>query len=270
MQRRHRRASVLVALSAVLFAVGIAAAHDTWLIADSGQAARGQRVLLSLTSGVAFPEDDFAIAPARVKRATVRLHDSTRTLTNPRSTARAMQYAWTPRAEGIAAAGVELTPKTLLLEPDKIEEYMTEIDATPELRREWAALAGKRKWIESYSKHAKTFISVGQPRADSSWARPVGLGLELVPERDPTALRAGDTLVLRVLHHGQALAGFAVGAIREGSTTTAFLRTDAAGRARVPFNAAGKWLLNGTWIVRSKNPKLTWESDFTTLTLHVR
>jgi hypothetical protein len=265
----RRLCAALAALCAIFLIASIASAHDTWLIADSGRIAVGQRVILSLTSGMAFPQDDFAIDPARVARATVRVRDSARALPPPRPAAQALRYEWVPREEGIAVAGVELAPKTLVLEPDKIEEYLREIDATPETRREWASLGGRRKWVESYAKHAKTFIRVGALGGDTSWMRPLGLALELVPERDPTALRAGDTLTVRVLHRGRPLSGFAVGAIREGSTKAAFAKSDAAGRARVLLPVAGKWMLNGTLLRRSPDPRLVWESDFTTLTLGV-
>lgn len=269
--RHNRRLPIgaIAALAAVLLIVSAASAHDTWLIADSGLVAVGQPVILSLTSGDAFPQDDFAIDPRRVKRAVVRLGDSTRALSKPRPAAQALRYEWIPGTEGTAAAGVDLAPKILVLEPGKIEEYLREIDATPQVRAEWAALGGKRKWVESYSKHAKTFIRVGRPLEDLSSTRPLGLGLELVPERDPTALDAGQTLTVLVLHRGRPLAGFAVGAIHEGSENATFARTDSAGRARVVLASRGRWLLNGTLIRRSLSPKLVWESDFTTLTVRV-
>ena len=97
----------------------------------------------------------------------------------------------------------------------------------------------------------------------------MGLGLELVPERDPTALRAGDTLVVRVLRKGAPLAGFSVGAIREGRSKAIFFKTDAAGRAGVIVDADGRWLLNGTNLRRSTTGSTVWESDFVTATLHV-
>ncbi len=254
----------------MLIVAGVAAAHDTWLIPDSSEVAVGQAVKLSLTSGDGFPLDDVSIDPTRVVRATARFRGADIPLPKPVRASQALRYEWTPAAEGIATLGIELAPKTLVLAPEKIAEYLGEIDATPKLRAEWKALDGKLKWIESYSKHAKTFVRVGHPANDSSWARPLGLGLELIPERDPTALHAGDALGILVLRNGQPLADFAVGAIREGVDTAVFSRTDAKGRAHVALKLAGKWLLNGTLIRRSSDPKHTWESDFTTITVRVR
>jgi hypothetical protein len=230
---------------------------------------------LGLTSGEIFPNDDFAIVENRVGRAVVREAGVTRLLPRPSASALRLEYMWTPRSAGVASVGIELLPKTLVLEPNLIEEYLGEIDASDAIRATWKSLGDKQKWTESYTKHAMTFVRVAPHKSDSawiadkSWTRPLGLALELVPERDPTALRAGDTLVVRVLRHGVPLPGFSVGAIREGRTKAIFFHTDAAGRARVIVDADGRWLLNGTSLRRSTTGATVWESDFVTATVHV-
>ncbi len=257
-----------IATIALLVLAADVAAHDTWLLAGTGVATVGQPVRLDLTSGEAFPNDDFAIEPGRVVRAAARIGNAIQSLPRPVSTPVALQYTWTPRRAGVATLGVELAPRTLTLASDKIEEYLTEIDATPAVRAKWKALGGRRQWIESYAKHAIAYIRVGDMR-DSSWARPLGFRLEIVPERNPTSLRAGDTLVVRILRGGAPAAAFAVGAIHEGSTSAHFAHTDTRGRATIVLDAAGRWMLNGTDLRRSSKPAFVWESDFVTTTLYV-
>jgi uncharacterized GH25 family protein len=263
-----RRASAL-AVAALLVAAGSALAHDTWLLPSTLRVPVGREVTLSLTSGMIFPVDDFVILPSRVKRADVQLAGATTALGSGRRAARALRYTWTPAKEGVAALAVELAPKTLTLAPGLIKEYLDEIDASPATRSTWAQMPSPKRWRESYTKHASTFIRVGNPGADSSWARPTGMGLEIVPERDPTALAAGDTLAVRVLRGGTPLAGFVVGARHAGATKATFFPTDANGRARVVLPTSGQWLLAGTDLRRSTKANLEWESDFTTLTLAV-
>lgn len=146
-------AFVLVAIASF---AALAAAHDTWLLPATMHVPVGREVTLDLTSGMLFPNDDFPIAANRVKRSVVRLGATSRALSVPEAAPRSLRYRWTPPVEGVASIGIELAPKTLMLEPDKIEEYFQEIDASRELRGAWAALGGKRPWVESYSKHAKT------------------------------------------------------------------------------------------------------------------
>jgi uncharacterized GH25 family protein len=273
--RLQRAGIVLGVIGLTLAFVATASAHDTWLISATNFGRVGTPFRLGLTSGETFPNDDFSIVSNRVARAIVREAGVTRALPRPSAAALRLEYMWTPRSAGVASVGIELQPRTLELEPRLIDEYLGEIDASDAIRATWKSLGDKQKWTESYTKHAMTFVRVAPARidspwiADKSWTRPLGLALELVPERDPTALRAGDTLVVRVLRRGVPVPGFSVGAIREGRTKAMFFHTDAAGRARVIVDADGRWLLNGTSLRRSTTGATVWESDFITATLHV-
>ena len=271
----RRVAIVLAVIGLTLGSVVTAFAHDTWLISATNFGRVGTPFRLGLTSGETFPNDDFSIVSNRVARAIVREAGVTRSLPRPTPAALRLEYLWTPRSAGVASVGIELQPKTLVLEPRLIDEYLSEIDASDAIRATWKSLGEKQKWTESYTKHAMTFVRIAPARSDSawiadkSWTRPLGLALEIVPERDPTALRAGDTLVVRVLRRGVPVPGFSVGAIREGRSKAIFFHTDAAGRARVIVDADGRWLLNGTSLRRSTTGATVWESDFVTATVHV-
>ena len=271
----RRAAVVLGAIALTLIVAARAAAHDTWLMAATNVGRVGTPFRLDLTSGEAFPNDDFAIEPGRVLHAVVRERGVIRALPAPSMTPRTLQYSWTPTAAGVATIGIELKPKTLVLAPKLIDEYLGEIDADSGVRATWKALGDKQQWTESYTKHAMTFVRVTPARptsrwmADKIWRRPLGLELELVPERDPTALHGGETLFVRVLRHGVPQVGFPVGAIREGRSKPIFFHTDTAGRAGVVLDVGGRWLINGTSLRRSTARETVWESDFVTATIHV-
>jgi uncharacterized GH25 family protein len=275
-RRVLRRAALLLGVVALTLGTVVTAfAHDTWLISATNFGRVGTPFRLGLTSGEIFPNDDFAIVENRVARAVVREAGVIRLLPRPTAAALRLEYMWTPRSAGGASIEIELQPKTLVLEPRLIDEYLGEIDASDAIRATWKSLGDKQKWTESYTKHAMTFVRITPAKTDSawiadkSWTRPLGLALELVPERDPTALHAGDTLVVRVLRHGAPVPGFSVGAIREGRPKAIFFHTDAAGRAVVIVDADGRWLLNGTNLRRSTTGATVWESDFVTATVHV-
>ena len=273
--RLRATAIVLGAAGLMLASVVTALAHDTWLISATNFGRVGAPFRLGLTSGEAFPDDEFSIVSDRVARAIVREAGVTRALPRPTPAALRLEYLWTPRSAGVASIGIELQPRKLVLEPRLIDDYLREIDASDDIRATWKSLGDKQKWTESYTKHAMTFVRIAPAKidsawiADKSWTRPLGLALEMVPERDPTALHAGDTLVVRVLRHGAPVSGFSVGAIREGRSKPIFFHTDATGRARVIVDADGRWLLNGTSLRRSTTGETVWESDFITATLHV-
>jgi uncharacterized GH25 family protein len=270
-----RKAAVTAAALGVLATASLAAAHDTWLRAESGAVPPGATVTLHLTSGEGFATDDFAIDRTRLREASVRTGTSKAALVpvsggEKPGGAGALLFRAHLGASGIATAWVRLAPKRLTLDSAKQVEYLEDIQATEAVRSRWRTMPSPRQWRESYVKHAKTFVRVGTPPAgDSSWRVPIGLTLEILPGRDPTTLRAGDRLSVRVLRRGAAIAGMPIGAVRDGETRGEWHVTDATGRATFTLGRAGEWLIHGTDLRPASAGGLEWESDFTTLTLHV-
>lgn len=266
-----KRTIAFIVAAVVIGSATLASAHETWLLPSSMRVATGRTVALDITSGMNFPRNELSIDPKRVVRAEVRMNGDVERLRAPRVTGHALRYRWTPRRAGVAAISVALGPRSLELEPKLVEEYLTEIRADATVRAQWDSVPAPRRWREMYTKNATSFVRVGKPGNDPSLTSPLGLDLEIVPESDPTALTAGESLPVRVYLHKAPLAGFPVGARREGAAESAdaFVTTDAAGRARIAFPRAGRWLLFGTKLHRVHEPSLEWRSEFVTMTVGV-
>jgi hypothetical protein len=248
-----------------------ARAHDTWLQPERFAATPGATLVLELTSADGFVGADTAIKPERLARISGRLGGEAIALAEPVAGEKALKFSATFTRPGVAVLGLTLKPRELELAPDKIETYFREMHADDALRALWAAIPEPRRWRESYVKHAKTFVRVGEPAADErAWAEPLGLALEIVPERDPTALRAGDELPVRVLRGGAALAGFVIAFVSAGETREHVTVTDVQGRARAVLDARGAWLVHGTDLRRATADGLEWESDFTTMVVEAK
>lgn len=244
---------------------GPALAHDTWLIPARFAVRPGSAVTLELTSASRFPEAESVVAADRLAATGVRLAGLTRPLEVKGAGAKALELSATLPASGIAALWVESRPRTLTLGAAEVEEYLNEIGAPAAARARWKSSG---RWRETYRKLAKTIVRVGEPGADGSWAEPVGMELEIVPEQDPTAVPAGTPFPIRVLRGGKGLPGFSVAA--EGGGRSSMRTTDADGRATFTLDEPGAWLIKGTLLEESKAPDADWESLFTTLTVSVR
>ena len=261
---------ILIAVAGLLGGAIAANAHDTWLIPTNRQAAVGKPIELRLTSGMAFAADDFVIDGLRITRASVRLGGSTADIAGRAPHAKALHLTWTPTKPGIATFGVSLQPKDLSLTPALVEEYFADINAIASVRERYAAMKAPRKWRERYTKHATSYVCVaGATSPDSSWTKAINLNLEIVPEKDPTSLRAGDALPVRAFYRGAPLAGFMIGAQHDAETAVKFVQTDATGRATVALPRAGWWLINGTHLRPSTDASREWDSDFATITISV-
>jgi uncharacterized GH25 family protein len=243
-------------------------AHDTWLIPDLFVVTRNSVVALELTSGMAFPALETAIKPERIDRALCRLAGHTFGLTDYLPQPKCLLFKARLAEPGIATIWVELKPKTLMLTTKLVKEYLDEIGAPDTIRQQWANANKPRRWREEYTKHSKTFVRVGESQ-DRSWAEPVGMGLEIVPEKDPTALRPGDDFAVRVLKNGAPLPNISVGIVNAKDAKGKIQRTDAEGRAMFRLDRGGRWLVRVTELRKSSQAGFDWESDFTTLTFQV-
>jgi len=274
---RLRSFAPAAAATAIALFATVAGAHDTWLLPLRAVVPPGAELLLDLTSGMRFPASETAIQAERVAQARVRLAGSVDTMRPvPRGAARALRFRTPLRRAGVATLWVDLVPREIALDSAAVVGYLHEIGAPDSVRvaylRQFPA-GGVRRWRERYAKHAKAVVRAASPQrpapaADSSWRTPVGQALELVPDVDPTALRPGDTLRVRLLGAGGAPVPFAaVGFVGAGTRPPGTLaRTDAAGRVAFRLPVGGRWMLRATVIRRASSPTLDWESDFATLT----
>jgi hypothetical protein len=204
-----------------------------------------------------------------VQSAQCRLAGKTFEITNKAAAPNSLQFKAELPDVGVATFWVKLPPRSLELKPEEVKEYLDEVDAPEALRKQWAEMKEQR-WRESYTKHQKTFARVGDPTSDLSWAEPVGTFLEIVPEKDPTTLKAGDDCPVRVLKDGKPFGGFSLNAVNAGQPKGETRKSDPDGRVTFRLDAAGRWLLRGTDIRKSNQPDTDWESDFVTLTMEAK
>lgn len=115
---------------------------------------------------------------------------------------------------------------------------------------------GKYSIIDALKSQKFTKALVG-PCANFS--KPLGLALEIVPEKDPLALKPGEALPLKVLLRGQPLEG---AIIKAGGTKDEKARTDKDGKASVVIDKPGLQLI----VVSHKAP-LQDDPDADTLAL---
>lgn len=104
---------------------------------------------------------------------------------------------------------------------------------------------------ESYGRRAKVLLQVGprNGRPQPQVTVPLGLDLEIVPERDPYASPAGGALPVRVIYEGRPLPGALVKLtnLEHDAAPLETHLTDGAGRAMFQLPRSGSWLLNVIW-----------------------
>ena len=125
---------------------------------------------------------------------------------------------------------------------------------------------------ELYSKYAKSIVLAGA--SDGFFSHEIGFPIEIIPERDPYAAKAGESLPVRVNLRGNPAAGQEVEAAWAGSResrTTIVGRTDSTGRISVRLERPGLWRLHTLKMGRCSEPAVAdWESLWASLTFEIR
>lgn len=152
---------------------------------------------------------------------------------------------------GIHVLAMQTNHASSELPAKRFTDYATEEGLTPILEHRKRTKTTQAAGREIYSRRAKVLIRVGEGngRADPRSTKPVGLALEIVPERDPYALGKSRDLPVHILYQGRRLAGATVKLtdLKSDAKPLAVRKTDKSGRAtfRIPEN--GSWLLNVVW-----------------------
>jgi uncharacterized GH25 family protein len=99
--------------------------------------------------------------------------------------------------------------------------------------------------------------------------RPVGMTLEIVPNRDPYSLGGDTTLPVTVIYDGHPLAGAFVklNNLDFDARPVETHKTDARGQATFTIPFRGLWQMNVVWTKPIRgNPKADYDTVFSSLT----
>ena len=288
--RRHpvlglpRPRTAIAAMAAVVTFATVLAAHDFWIVPSAFEVEAEGWVEVQGQTGTRFPISVSAVTPDRVADARVIGAGSEERIPELSVRDKSLVLRHRPTTPGQRIIAVGLATRTNREPAVTLKRYIA-LEGAPELAERYER-EGAFGNIDSVTRHttkyAKTIVEVGRggPRA---FTRAAGHPLEWVPETDPSALRTGDTLAVRLLYRGRALAGAHLHAgsaaeseVSSSSPETApprrdlTLTTDAAGIVRIPLHQAGLWNVRTLHAAPAASGAVgEWEVAFATLVFRV-
>jgi uncharacterized GH25 family protein len=153
----------------------------------------------------------------------------------------------------------------------RFNDYVATEGLTPIAAHRRVTASQRANGRELYSRRAKTIVQIGpvDPAGTARVTHPIGLSLEIVPERHPLLLKPGEKLPVRVLYNRRPLAGALIKLtdLDADADPVAKLRTDATGRASFVIPHKGSWQFNVVWAAVTKgNPSAEYATTFSSLT----
>lgn len=278
MTRGKSLACLNTALTLLLIASGLVAAHDMWLVPTLFSVAPGARVTVMMNTGDTFPNSEGAVKPERIERAAVVTSKGmTRLMSFRTEGTSTLVDVFAPREDGGAIVEVVLKPIATKQPRASFDEFVKHegLDAiAAQLARAPERRVEERR---TYAKYAKTLLRIGQGRgAAKLYQKPLGHRLEIVAEADPFPLKPGGAFPVRLLFDGKPLVG---ARIVTGSSATATatqsqmrgVRTDSQGRARLQLDGgSGAHYVHALHMIAATGRSdVEWDSFWATLTFGV-
>ena len=242
-------------------------AHDLWIEPTTFSPAPGEIVGVKLRVGEDLlgdpvPRDTALINQFIVEDAEGRKPVVGRDGGDPAGFVRAA-------APGMLIVGYRSNPARVELSAQKFTQYLKEegLDAVAAQRARLGQTGAVR---EMFSRCAKSLMLSG-PANRTHGDRSLGFTLELVAERNPFTMAAGQELPVRLTYEGRALAGALIVAInRADPSEKVSARSDGDGRVRLRLPRAGLWLIKTVHMVEAPaGSNADWVSYWASLTFEL-
>lgn len=166
---------------------------------------------------------------------------------------------------------IETNPAISELPSIRFNDYLNVEGLTPALAYRDRTRTTDSPGREQYSRRAKALVQVGAANGtvQSQVTRPVGLTLEIVPQRNPYSLAPTEDLPVQILYEGRPLAGALVklNNLDFDARPIESHLSDARGMASFHPPRQGKWQLNVIWTKPlAGNPTVDFDTVFSSLT----
>jgi uncharacterized GH25 family protein len=172
---------------------------------------------------------------------------------------------------GLHVIGYRSNPSSVEQTAEAFHQYLKEegLESIAELRARRKESGAKAR--ELFSRCAKSLVLSGSPQVPQS-DRPLGFTLELVAERNPYAMHAGEELPVRLTFQNRPLAGALVVAMnRRKPSEKLSARTGKDGRVRFQLQPRGMWLVKAVHMTPAPaGSSAEWESFWASLTFEVQ
>jgi uncharacterized GH25 family protein len=259
---------IIHVLVAFIFSAAPLAAHDMWIEPTSFLPEAGKVIGVKLRIGQDFLGDPLPRDPALIDqfisvdstgRKPVYGHDGA----DPAGLVRMADPS-------LLILAYQSHPAPITLPAATFNQYLKEegLDAIAELRTRRNQTNSEAR--EIFERCAKSLVRYGTP-ANAQGDRALGFTLELVAEKNPYTLRAGQDLPVSLMYEGRALSGALVVAMNRANPMARIsARTDRTGRVTLRLPEDGIWLVKAVHMIPAPaGSNADWASFWASLTFEV-
>lgn len=248
-------------------------AHDFWIEPSTFRPAVGERVTAALRVGQKLSGDPLPRIPTLIDRFLIKGESG---LEGPMVGRMGSDPAGIALISdpGLHWIGYQSNPYPVALEAQKFEDYLRDegLERIIDQRKKNGQAAAPGR--ERFYRCAKALLDTpGTPSGTAHvLGTPLGFTLELVPRKNPYAIRPGGELPLSLSFRGKPMANVLVVAMSKDDPEKAVrARTDAKGRVTLRLAHAGFWLIKAVHMEAAPaDAGVDWESWWASITFDLK
>jgi uncharacterized GH25 family protein len=261
------------ALACLCLVLGLtlpASAHEFWIEPKAFRLEPGAAIVADLKVGQNFRGDTYPYLKSQFVSFRITDRSGARDLKGDEGDAPAVNIRSAPKGLNV----ISYLATAHRLDFDKWEDFVEYVEYEG---LGWVAEAHKRRGLpesgfaEDYVRCAKALVQVGEvSTSDQDVA--TGMPLELIAGQNPYAAPAPSELPVTLLWRGKPIGDIQIRVFHDnGTVTDTTTRTDAAGKAVIPLQSGGRFLLNAVHMQEAPPGRTAkWESYWASLTFDIR
>ena len=249
----------------------IAQAHEFWLQPLKYFYSVGEKAIVSFKVGENFIGEPWDLKRHRIERLELIHGSQTSDLKSTVEEGENNILEIELKESGTHLVVMQSNSAYIELEADKFNEYLKEdgLDNVYDERKRTNTLSKPSK--EFYSRYTKLFLQVGDVK-DDTYKKVVGQPIEIVPDRNPYALKKGDLIRFRILWQGKPFFGIKVRVWNrfDNRTTIQNIYTEQDGTMETHISNPGAWMVSVLRMVPSAKEGADWESYWGSMVFGVK
>jgi hypothetical protein len=261
-----KRSGVILATFIVLLSRA-ASAHDFWIEPSNFRPAVGERVTAALRVGQKLSGDPLPRIPSLIDRFVIKGESGVEGPMVGRPGADPAGIALIADS-GLHWVGYQSNPYPVALESPKFEDYLRDegLETIIEARKKKGQSSAPGR--ERFYRCAKSLLDTSFGKPSHVFDVPLGFTFEIVPRKNPYAIRPGGELPVTLLFRGKPMANILVVAMSKDDPEKAVrARTDSKGRVTLKLAHAGFWLIKAVHMEAAPaDAGVDWESWWASIT----
>jgi uncharacterized GH25 family protein len=239
----------------------VSGAHEFWLQPQKFFFQVGEKLLVSFKVGENFMGEPWDLKTHRVEKLELHQLSKSKNLVDSVKVGEDENLTVTLKEEGTHLLLMQSNNAFVELEGEKFNQYLKEdgLDEILYQREQSKTLSKPAK--EFYSRYTKLLIQVGEKK-DDTYKKIVGFPIEIIPEKNPYALKLGEVIRFKILFQGKPAFGTKVRVWNRfnNRTTVQNIYTEKDGTMETRLSGKGPWMVSVVKMIASKESGADWQS----------